>query len=62
MTDLFIEPAKALIKGSQEFGRGIAKGTSSFVRKSIYGTMSTAKSLGSTIATGFAAASGDPEW
>eukprot|EP01129_Flabellula_baltica_P006490 TRINITY_DN2434_c0_g2_i1.p1 TRINITY_DN2434_c0_g2~~TRINITY_DN2434_c0_g2_i1.p1 ORF type:complete len:2913 (+),score=603.66 TRINITY_DN2434_c0_g2_i1:175-8913(+) len=47
--DFFHEPAKGLVLGPEEFGKGILKGTTSLLEKSVYGIMGTANKLTGTL-------------
>ncbi|PRP88859.1 hypothetical protein PROFUN_00327 [Planoprotostelium fungivorum] len=43
--DFFFEPAAGLIEGPDAFGKGLAKGTFSLLKNSLYGTFNTASKL-----------------
>jgi hypothetical protein len=48
--DFFYEPAQGIVKSPQDFGRGLAKGTASLVKKSTYALFDTASKLTGTVA------------
>jgi hypothetical protein len=50
--DFFYEPAKGMVKSPEEFGKGLAKGTSSLIKKSTYALFDTASKLTGTVAKG----------
>lgn len=50
--DFFYEPANAITKSPQEFGRGLAKGTSSLFRNSLHGTANAAAKVSSSLSKG----------
>ncbi|KYR02132.1 vacuolar protein sorting-associated protein 13 family protein [Tieghemostelium lacteum] len=60
--DFFVEPAQGIVKSPAEFGKGLAKGTSSLVKNSIYGTFNTLSKITSTIGTGVANLSFDDQY
>lgn len=39
--DFFVEPAKGIVQGPEAFGRGVAKGTSSLVKKTVFATFNS---------------------
>ena len=39
--DFFYEPSKGIIESPEAFGAGLAKGTLSLIRNSVYGTMNS---------------------
>lgn len=48
--DFFYEPAQGIVKSPQDFGKGLAKGTASLVKKSTYALFDTASKLTGTVA------------
>ena len=50
--DFFYEPAQGLVKSPKDFGMGLAKGTSSLVRNTIYGTFNTVAKITGAMAKG----------
>ncbi|EGC37154.1 hypothetical protein DICPUDRAFT_94146 [Dictyostelium purpureum] len=60
--DFFVEPAQGLVKSPADFTKGLAKGTSSFVKNSVYGTFNTLSKLTGTIGTGVATLSFDEQY
>eukprot|EP01132_Coremiostelium_polycephalum_P006743 gene6743-8360_t len=60
--DFFVEPAQGLVKSPQDFGKGLAKGTSSLVKNSVYGTFNTISKITNTIGTGVATLSFDDQY
>eukprot|EP01114_Cavostelium_apophysatum_P004048 TRINITY_DN1418_c0_g1_i1.p1 TRINITY_DN1418_c0_g1~~TRINITY_DN1418_c0_g1_i1.p1 ORF type:complete len:3212 (-),score=1062.70 TRINITY_DN1418_c0_g1_i1:26-9661(-) len=62
VVDFFVEPAQGLIKSPQDFGKGLAKGTSSLVKNTIYGTFNTVSKLTGTAGKGIAALSMDDDY
>jgi len=60
--DFFVEPAQGLIKSPADFGKGLAKGTSSLVKNSVYGTFNTLSKITGTIGTGVANLSFDDQY
>jgi len=50
--DFFYEPASAIVKGPKDFGRGLAKGTTSLIKKTTYALFDTASKLTGTVAKG----------
>ncbi|KAK5580128.1 hypothetical protein RB653_000141 [Dictyostelium firmibasis] len=60
--DFFVEPAQGLVKSPADFTKGLAKGTSSFVKNSVYGTFNTLSKLTGTLGTGVATLSFDEKY
>ncbi|EFA79339.1 vacuolar protein sorting-associated protein 13 family protein [Heterostelium album PN500] len=60
--DFFVEPAQGLVKSPADFGKGLAKGTSSLVKNSVYGTFNTISKITGTIGTGVATLSFDDQY
>jgi len=60
--DFFFEPAQGFIKSPEEFGKGLAKGTLSLVKHSVYGTFNTVSKLSGAVGKGIATLSFDPEY
>jgi hypothetical protein len=60
--DFFFEPAQGLIESPEAFGKGLAKGTLSLVKNSVYGTFNTVSKLSGTVGKGIATLSLDPEY
>ena len=52
--DFFYEPAQGLAQSPQEFGAGIAKGTSSLVRTFLYGLLNSTNRITRSISLGLA--------
>jgi vacuolar protein sorting-associated protein 13A/C len=57
--DFFVEPAKGLMLGPEQFGAGLAKGSSALLRGTIGGLMSAAGAITNSASKAMAAASGD---
>eukprot|EP01133_Synstelium_polycarpum_P011523 gene11523-13446_t len=62
VSDFFIEPAQGLVKSPADFGKGLAKGTSSLVKNSVYGTFNTISKITGTIGSGLATLSFDDQY
>jgi len=62
VVDFFFEPAQGLVKSPKDFGKGLAKGTSSLVRNTFYGTFNTVAKITGTIGKGIATLSLDEEY
>ncbi|KAN0042732.1 hypothetical protein ACTA71_012655 [Dictyostelium dimigraforme] len=60
--DFFVEPAQGLVKSPADFTKGLAKGTSSFVKNSVFGTFNTLSKLTGTLGTGVATLSFDEKY
>ncbi|EGG20963.1 vacuolar protein sorting-associated protein 13 family protein [Cavenderia fasciculata] len=60
--DFFVEPANGIIKSPADFGKGLAKGTSSLVKNSVYGTFNTISKITGTIGSGVANLSFDDDY
>jgi len=57
--DFFYEPVQGLVSSPQDFGIGLAKGTSSLVRHTVYGLFDTASKISGSFGQGAAYLSGD---
>eukprot|EP01119_Soliformovum_irregulare_P017031 TRINITY_DN5016_c0_g2_i3.p1 TRINITY_DN5016_c0_g2~~TRINITY_DN5016_c0_g2_i3.p1 ORF type:complete len:2265 (-),score=532.32 TRINITY_DN5016_c0_g2_i3:78-6224(-) len=60
--DFFYEPAKGIVKSPKEFGKGVAKGTTSLIQNSAYGIFNATSKITGSIGTGIAHLSMDPEY
>ena len=60
--DFFYEPAHGLVKSPMDFGKGVAKGSSSLVKHSVYGISATVSKLSETVSKGVATLSLDHEY
>jgi len=60
--DFFYEPAKGIVKSPKEFGIGIAKGTRSLVKNSIFGIFNTATKISGSIGKGVSSLSMDSDY
>jgi len=60
--DFFFEPAQGLIKSPKDFGKGLAKGTASLLKNSVYGTFNTVSKLTSTVGKVVATVSLDDDY
>lgn len=54
MYDFFYEPAKGIIKSPKDFKAGVAKGTRSLVKNSVFGIFNTASKISGSIGKGTA--------
>lgn len=50
LPDFFYEPAQGLVSSPKDFGEGIAKGTSSLFKKSVFGVFNTTSKVTGSIA------------
>ncbi len=50
--DFFYEPAQGLVRSPKDFGKGLAKGTTSLVMNSIYGVFNTASKITASVGKG----------
>jgi len=60
--DFFYEPAQGIIRSPQEFGRGLAKGSLSLLKNSVYGLFNTISKITGAVGKGFASLSLDDEY
>lgn len=60
--DLFVEPAQGLVKGPQDFGIGVARGTASLIKNSVYGVTDSAARITGMVGSGVAFFSFDDEF
>jgi vacuolar protein sorting-associated protein 13A/C len=60
--DLFYEPAKGITISPKEFGKGLGKGSKSFIKKTVYGLFNSASKVVGTIGTGVAMMSFDDSY
>ncbi|GAM28695.1 hypothetical protein SAMD00019534_118710, partial [Acytostelium subglobosum LB1] len=60
--DFFVEPAQGLVKSPADFGKGLAKGTSSLIKNSVFGTFNTISKITGTIGSGVATLSFDDKY
>ena len=57
--DFFYEPAQGLVRSPKDFMEGIAKGTTSLVKNSVFGIFNTASKISSSLGKGLATLSMD---
>ena len=60
--DFFVEPSRAITHSPDDFKAGLAKGTTSLIKHTVYAIANTTTSLTETTARGFAAMSMDKEY
>jgi vacuolar protein sorting-associated protein 13A/C len=60
--DFFVEPSRGITHSPEEFRAGIAKGSTSLMKHTVYALANTATSLTETTARGFAAMSMDKDY
>jgi len=60
--DFFYEPAQGIIESPQAFAKGLAKGTSSLVKNTVYGTFNSVSKIAGAIGKGVATLSFDDEY
>jgi len=60
--DFFYEPAQGIIQSPQAFAKGLAKGTSSLVKNTVYGTFNSVSKIAGAIGKGVATLSFDDEY
>jgi hypothetical protein len=60
--DFFHEPAKGMIQSPQDFGIGLAKGTTSLVKNSIKGIFNSASKISGSIGSNIATLAMDSEY
>jgi len=60
--DFFYEPAKGIIEGPQAFAKGLAKGTASLVKNTVYATFNSAGKVVGALGKGVATLSCDDEY
>eukprot|EP01117_Protostelium_nocturnum_P004842 TRINITY_DN1754_c1_g1_i2.p1 TRINITY_DN1754_c1_g1~~TRINITY_DN1754_c1_g1_i2.p1 ORF type:complete len:3345 (-),score=1219.39 TRINITY_DN1754_c1_g1_i2:51-8879(-) len=61
-SDFFLEPAQGLIQGPEAFGRGLALGTYSLLKNSLYGTFNTASKITGAFGKGISQLSFDADY
>ena len=59
---LFYEPAKGIMQSPQDFGKGLATGTSSFVKLSVYAVFNTFSTVTGSAAKGLQSVANDPHF
>eukprot|EP00026_Physarum_polycephalum_P000020 Phypoly_transcript_00020.p1 GENE.Phypoly_transcript_00020~~Phypoly_transcript_00020.p1 ORF type:complete len:3396 (+),score=660.90 Phypoly_transcript_00020:132-10319(+) len=62
VADFFYEPAQGLVKSPKDFSVGLAKGTTSLVKNTVYGTFNTLTKLTGTLGKGIATLSMDDKY
>ena len=62
VVEFFYEPAQGFVHGPAAFGKGIAKGTSSLIKNSVYGVFNGAASVTGSLTKGLAAMSMDQDF
>ncbi|GAM18638.1 hypothetical protein SAMD00019534_018130 [Acytostelium subglobosum LB1] len=60
--DFFVEPAQGLVESPAAFGKGLAKGTTSLLKNSVYGTFNSISKITGTIGSGIATLSFDDKY
>jgi len=60
--DFFYEPAQGIIRSPEEFGKGLAKGSLSLLKNSVYGMFNTISKITGAVGKSFAALSLDDEY
>jgi len=60
--DFFYEPAQGLVQSPMAFGRGVAKGSTSLVKHSVYGLSSTVSKISESMGKGVATLSMDQQY
>ena len=60
--DFFYEPAQGIIESPQAFAKGLAKGTSSLVKNTVYGTFNSVSKVVGALGKGVATLSCDDEY
>jgi len=60
--DFFYEPAQGIIQSPQAFAKGLAKGTSSLVKNTVYGTFNSVSKIAGAIGKGVATLSFDDDY
>lgn len=60
--DFFYEPYKGFVESPAAFGTGLAKGTASLLKHSVYGTFNTTSKVTGTVGTGLARLTFDPKY
>jgi len=60
--DFFYEPAQAIVTSPAEFGKGVAKGTTSLVKNSVVGIFNSTSKFAGSVSRGAAALSFDTEY
>jgi len=60
--DFFYEPVHGMVEGPQAFGKGLAKGTYSLVRNSMFGTFNSASKVTGTVGKGLSQLSLDDDY
>jgi hypothetical protein len=62
VTDFFYEPAKGIVTSPQAFGLGVARGTASLVKNSVFGVFNTVSKMTGALGKGVATLSFDDEY
>lgn len=62
VTDFFYEPAKGIVTSPQAFGKGLANGTASLVKNSIFGVFNAVSKITGTLGKGVATLSMDDDY
>jgi len=62
VVDFFYEPAQGLVKSPEDFGLGLAKGTSSLIKNTVYGTFNTLTKITGSLGKGIATLSMDEKY
>ena len=60
--DFFHEPAEGIVASPQDFAKGLAKGTTSLVKNTVYGVFNSASKITGTISKAATTVSMDSEW
>jgi len=60
--DFFYEPAKGIVTSPQAFGKGLAKGTASLVKNSVFGVFNAVSKITGTVGNGVATLSLDDDY
>jgi len=62
VVDFFFEPALGIMKSPRDFGKGLKKGTTSLIKRSVYGTSNSSAKFFGAVSQGVAQWSVDPEY
>jgi Vacuolar-sorting-associated 13 protein, DH-like domain/Vacuolar sorting-associated protein 13, extended-chorein/Vacuolar-sorting associated protein 13, adaptor binding domain/VPS13, central RBG modules/VPS13-like, N-terminal/ATG2/VPS13, C terminal domain/Intermembrane lipid transfer protein VPS13, C-terminal len=60
--DFFVEPAQGIVSSPADFGLGIAKGTTSLLKNSVFSLSNTASKLTGTVGKAITAVTFDADW
>lgn len=60
--DFFYEPAQGIVRSPQEFGKGLARGSLSLLKHTVYGLFNTISKITGAFGKGVASLSLDPEY